>query len=76
VEAPSRFCDEIREAFESELPTLRPAVFRPRFTMQDTITTARVVDALEAMGRRGTHGVLLKARDVPEVTDAIAALRQ
>ena len=76
VEAPSRFCDEIREAFESELPTLRPAVFRPRFTMQDTMTTAQVVDALEAMDRRGTHGVLLKARDVPEVTDAIAALRQ
>ncbi|WP_297353866.1 LacI family DNA-binding transcriptional regulator [Paraburkholderia sp.] len=76
VEAPSRFCDEIREAFESELPTLRPAVFRPRFTMQDTMTTAQVVDALEAMGRRGTHAVLLKARDVPEVTDAIAALRQ
>ena len=40
------------------------------------MTTSQVVDALEATGRRGTHGVLLKARDVPETTDAIAALRQ
>lgn len=76
VEAPGRFCDEVREAFESELPALRPAVFRPRFTMQDTMTTAQVVDTLAAIGRRGTHGVLLKARHVPAVTDAIAALRQ
>ncbi|MEQ5843193.1 LacI family DNA-binding transcriptional regulator [Paraburkholderia acidicola] len=76
VEAPGRFCDEIREAFESELPALRPAVFRPRFTMQDTMTTAQVVDALDAIGRRGSHGVLLKARDVPDIAEAIALLRQ
>ncbi|PCE22018.1 DNA-binding protein [Paraburkholderia acidicola] len=76
VEAPGRFCDEIREAFESELPALRPAVFRPRFTMQDTMTTAQVVDALDAIGRRGSHGVLLKARDVPEIAGAISLLHQ
>jgi LacI family transcriptional regulator len=76
VEAPGRFSEEIREALESELPALHPAVFRPRFTMQDTMTTTQVVDALEAVGRRGSHGVLLKARDVPEISDAIAGLRQ
>ncbi|CAG4908885.1 LacI family DNA-binding transcriptional regulator [Paraburkholderia saeva] len=76
VEAPRRFSDEIREALESELPGLKPAVFRPRFLMQDTMTTAEVVDALKAIGRRGSHGVFLKARDVPEVVDAVADLRQ
>ncbi|WP_328821950.1 LacI family DNA-binding transcriptional regulator [Paraburkholderia haematera] len=76
VEAPRRFSDEIREALESELPGLQPAVFRPRFLMQDTMTTAEVVDALKAIGRRGSHGVLLKARDVPDVADAIADLQQ
>jgi LacI family transcriptional regulator len=76
VEAPRRFSDEIREALEAELPGLQPAVFRPRFLMQDTMTTADVVNALKAIGRRGSHGVLLKARDVPEVAGGIAELQQ
>jgi LacI family transcriptional regulator len=76
VEAPRRFSDEIREALESELPGLHPAVFRPRFLMQDTMSTEEVVDALKAIGRRGSHGVLLKARDVPEIEAAIAGLHQ
>lgn len=76
VEAPPRFCDEIREALESELPALHPAVFRPRFLMRDTMTTAEVVDALKAIARRGSHGVFLKARDVPEISSAIDELRQ
>ena len=76
VEAPPRFSDEIREALESELPGLHPAVFRPRFLMQDTMTTIEVVDALKAIGRRGSHGVLLKARDVPEISSAIADLQR
>ncbi|AEK62408.1 DNA-binding protein [Collimonas fungivorans Ter331] len=44
--------------------------------MQDTMTTAQVVDALEAVGRRGSHGVFLKARDIPEISEAIAGLQQ
>ncbi|AMO94548.1 bacterial regulatory s, lacI family protein [Collimonas fungivorans] len=76
VEAPGRFSEEIREALESELPMLRPAVFRPRFAMHDTMTTAQVVAALESVGRRGSHGVFLKARNVPEIADAIADLQQ
>ncbi|MGA7776601.1 MAG: LacI family DNA-binding transcriptional regulator [Paraburkholderia sp.] len=76
VEAPPRFSDEIREAVESELPGLHPAVFRPRFLMRDTMTTSEVLDALSAIGRRGSHGVFLKARDVPEISQAIAELQQ
>src|SRR5471032_2863129 len=76
VEAPHRFSDEIREALESELPGLQPAVFRPRFLMQDTMTTAEVSAALRTIGRRGSHGVLLKARDEPEVADAVGELQQ
>jgi LacI family transcriptional regulator len=76
VEAPPRFSDEIREALESELPGLHPAVFRPRFLMRDTMTTTEVVDALKAIGRRGSHGIFLKARDVPEISHTIAELQQ
>lgn len=76
VEAPGRFSDEIREALMSELPGLQPAVFRPRFLMQDIMATAEVVEALAAIGRRGSHGVFLKARDVPPIADAVAHLQQ
>ncbi|WP_027794654.1 LacI family DNA-binding transcriptional regulator [Paraburkholderia acidipaludis] len=76
VEAPSRFADEIRDALEAELPGLHPAVFRPRFLMQETMTTEDVIAALRAIGRRGSHGVFLKARDVPEIAEAIGELQQ
>jgi LacI family transcriptional regulator len=76
VEAPARFADEIRDALEAELPGLHPAVFRPRFLMRETMTAAEVVDTLQAIARRGSHGVLLKARDVPEIAAAIADLKR
>jgi LacI family transcriptional regulator len=76
VEAPRRFADEIRDALEDTIPSLHPAIFRPRFLMQETMTTAQVVDALRAITRRGSHGVFLKAQDVPEIARAIAELKQ
>lgn len=76
VEAPSRFANEIRDALEAELPGLHPAVFRPRFLMQETMTTDEVVGALQAIAHRGSHGVFLKARDVPAIADAIGDLQR
>ncbi|WP_028223973.1 LacI family DNA-binding transcriptional regulator [Paraburkholderia ferrariae] len=76
VEAPSRFADEVREALEAELPGLHPAVFRPRFLMRETMTTEEVVETLHAIGRRGSHGIFLKARDVPGIADAIGELQR
>ncbi|WP_322013844.1 LacI family DNA-binding transcriptional regulator [Paraburkholderia sp. J12] len=76
VEAPSRFADEVRDALEAELPGLHPAVFRPRFLMRETMTTEEVVETLHAIGRRGSHGVFLKARDVPGIADTIGELQR
>ncbi|HWT37986.1 MAG TPA: LacI family DNA-binding transcriptional regulator [Paraburkholderia sp.] len=76
VEAPRRFADEIRDALEDTVPGLHPAIFRPRFLMQETMTTAQVVDALRAIARRGSHGVFLKAQNVPAIAQAIAELAQ
>lgn len=76
VEAPDRFAEEIKDALEAELPTLQPAIFRPRFLMRETMTTPEVVEALRAIAQRGSHGVFLKARDVPEISDAIGDLKQ
>jgi LacI family transcriptional regulator len=76
VEAPARFADEIKDALEAELPGMHPVVFRPRFLMRETMTTAEVVEALHSIGRRGSHGVFLKARDVPEIAEAIGELQR
>lgn len=76
VEAPTRFADEIEDALQAELPGMHPVVFRPRFQMRETMTTAEVVEVLRSIGRRGSHGVFLKARDVPEIADAIGELQQ
>ncbi|WNC94858.1 LacI family DNA-binding transcriptional regulator [Paraburkholderia sp. FT54] len=76
VEAPARFADEIKSALEAELPALHPAVFRPRFHMRETMTTHEVLEALHSIGRRGSHGVFLKARDVPEIAEAIGELQR
>ena len=76
VEAPSRFSDEIKHALEGELALMHPAVVRPRFMLQETMTTSEVVEALRSIIRRGSHGVFLKARDVPEIAEAVAELQR
>ncbi|WP_236002231.1 LacI family DNA-binding transcriptional regulator [Paraburkholderia elongata] len=76
VEAPTRFSDEIKSALEAELVLMHPAVVRPRFLLQETMTTSEVVEALRSIARRGSHGVFLKARDVPEIAEAIGDLQR
>ncbi|SDR51625.1 LacI family transcriptional regulator [Paraburkholderia fungorum] len=76
VEAPTRFSDEIKSALEAELALLHPAVVRPRFLLQETMTTSEVVDVLRSIVRRGSHGVFLKARDVPEIAEAVSELQR
>ena len=75
VEAPARFSDEIKNALEAELALMHPAVVRPRFLLRETMTTPEVVDALRSIARRGSHGVFLKARDVPEIAEAVRELQ-
>jgi len=74
IDAPPRFSDAVRAALEAELPTLRPAVLRSRFHLLDGAPAAELVEILDRLGSRGSHGVILKAPDVPEVSDAIARL--
>ena len=74
IDAPPRFSDAVRAALEAELPALRPAVLRSRFHVLDAAPVADLVAILDRLGSRGSHGVILKAPDVPEVTDAIARL--
>nr|BFE76193.1 LacI family DNA-binding transcriptional regulator [Actinoplanes digitatis] len=70
VQAPPRFCAAIRAALEAELPALRPAVIRARFHLLHHPSAADVVSVLERVGRGRSHGVILKAPDLPEIVAA------
>ncbi|RKP57770.1 LacI family DNA-binding transcriptional regulator [Pararobbsia silviterrae] len=76
IEAPTRFTDEVRSALESELALLHPVVVRPRFLLQETMKPNDVVAMLRSICQRGSHGVVLKARDVPEIAEAIGELER
>ncbi|RTL66974.1 MAG: LacI family DNA-binding transcriptional regulator [Pseudonocardiaceae bacterium] len=70
MQAPHRFSDAVRAALEAELPGLRPAVFRARFHLRESGSPDDTVAVLDKIARRGSHGVLLKAPDVPPVAEA------
>jgi LacI family transcriptional regulator len=74
VQAPERFSSAVRSALEAEMPALRPAVIRSRFHLWERGEPADMVAVLDGIGARGSHGVILKAPDVPEVVAAAARL--
>jgi LacI family transcriptional regulator len=74
MQAPDRFTSAVRHALEAELPSLRPAVIRSRFHFRETGPVDGLVATLDRIAARGSHGVVLKAPDVPEVTAAAQRL--
>jgi LacI family transcriptional regulator len=72
MQTPRRFSDAFRAAVEAELPAFAPAMLRARFHLWETGSTAQMVDVLTRL--RGSHGVILKAQDDPEVAEAIDRL--
>jgi LacI family transcriptional regulator len=67
-----RFSDAFRAAVEAELPAFAPAMVRARFHLWESGSTAQMVDTLGRL--RGSHGVVLKGQDEPEVAEAIDRL--
>ena len=72
--APQRFTDAVRLALEAELPSLHPAVLRSRFHLHVTLEADGIVELLERIRKNGSHGVLLKAPDLPVVVAAVGRL--
>jgi LacI family transcriptional regulator len=70
MQAPRRFTSAVRDALETELSSLRPAIVRSRFHFRETWPTADLVATLDRIRARGSHGVILKAPDVPEIITA------
>jgi LacI family transcriptional regulator len=70
MQAPQRFSSAVRDALEAELPSLRPAAVRARFHFRETGPVQDLVAILDRIRSRGSHGVILKAPDVPEIITA------
>lgn len=76
MEAPSRFSRMVCTELDGAMQRARPAIFRAREHLAETLGVDELVAVLDAIGRRGSHGVLLKAPDLPAVADAVVRLRQ
>ncbi len=81
MHTPDRFSRLVRGALEQTLPTLHPAIFRARYHLEEDLPVAQLVAMLDSIASQGSkdkqksHGVLLKAPDVPEVVQAVARLQ-
>jgi LacI family transcriptional regulator len=74
MQTPERFAVATRGALEAELRSLRPAVLRARSHLSEHSDPAAAAAVLEAVGRRGSDGVILKAPDSPLVVEAVRRL--
>ncbi|WP_245413712.1 substrate-binding domain-containing protein [Fulvimarina endophytica] len=61
MEAPRRFSDAVRSAFEAEMPGMRPASVAARYHLAERMREGDLASILTAIAKRGSHGVLLKA---------------
>lgn len=74
MQAPDRFASAAREALETELRALRPAVVRARSRLSEHSDPAAAAASLDDIARRGSDGVILKAPDSPQVAAAVDRL--
>ncbi len=76
VEAPLRFSREVKSAAESVCAQSTPVVLRPRFTLHEVMTETQMIATLQRIGKRGSQGICLKARNLPGVQKAVAGLME
>ena len=74
IDSPGRFAAEVQSALEQEMPGLRPAKLRSRFHLVGPSPIEEQVAILDGIAQRGSHGVVLKAPDVPEINAAVLRL--
>ena len=76
MQTPDRFSAAVKAALEQELPSLRPAVLRSRFDFREQGHPREIARVLDAITRRGSRGVILKAPEAPEVNAAVQRLAE
>jgi LacI family transcriptional regulator len=75
MEAPSRFSRMVRDTLAVAMQRVPPVVLRAREHLAETWALPALIEVLDTIGRRGSQGVLLKAPEVPEVTEAVVRLQ-
>ena len=76
MQTPERFALASRQALEAELRSLRPAVLRARSHLTEHSDPAAAAALLDSVGRKLSHGVILKAPDHPLVVEAVDRLAE
>jgi LacI family transcriptional regulator len=76
MQTPDRFSSAVRAALEQEIPAMAPAVVRARFHFRETGPPGELAAVLDAIIRRGSGGVVLKAQDDPEINAAVLRLHE
>lgn len=71
MEAPERFTAAVRDAFEAEVATYLPTVFRCRFHFSEVMRPAELALLVDRIRLRGTDGMVVKAPDVADVVEAV-----
>lgn len=74
IEAPTRFSREVQHTAEQVLPRIGSAACRTRFLAQEIMSEDEVTAALSRIAKRGSHGVCIKARDLPKIRAAVDQL--
>lgn len=74
LEAPRRFIQSVQKAFEHELPAIRPAAMTARFHFAERMEAVDLEATVSALRKRGSHGVILKARNTPHTADLALGL--
>jgi LacI family transcriptional regulator len=72
MQAPKRFTTEVKNAFEVELPAMRPASFGARFHIAEHLSEEDVISLTKAIKRRGSRGVVVKLPN-SELTNKLAS---
>lgn len=71
METPERFSAAVRDAFEAEVSTFLPTVFRCRFHFSEVMRPAELGQLIDRIRLRGTDGMVVKVPDVPDVVEAV-----
>ncbi|WP_434362898.1 LacI family DNA-binding transcriptional regulator [Parasalinivibrio latis] len=76
MHTPSRFSYLVRNALTRVAKHLSPYRIRIRFHLFEFIETGELVRVLERIEKHGSHGVILKGADVPEINQSVNRLKQ
>ena len=71
MEAPDRFSNAVRAAFEQESGTPHPNLFRARFHGAELMDEEKFIRILDRIRIRGSDGVVVKARDTAPINEAV-----